>query len=154
MICEPDLIIADEPTTALDVTIEAQILQLMRRLQQERGTSILLITHDLGVVAEICDLVYVMYAGKIVEAADVCGLFHEPRHPYTRGLLGSLPSRNAEKRLQSIPGTVPMLTEMPQGCRFAPRCPDAEESCRQSPPSLERVCEGHWVRCRMFRKEV
>ena len=154
MICEPDLIIADEPTTALDVTIEAQILQLMRRLQQERGTSILLITHDLGVVAEICDLVYVMYAGKIVEAADVCGLFHEPRHPYTRGLLGSLPSRNAEKRLQRIPGTVPMLTEMPQGCRFAPRCPDAEESCRQLPPSLERVCEGHWVRCRMFRKEV
>lgn len=154
MICRPDLLIADEPTTALDVTIEAQILQLMRRLQQEAGTSVLLITHDLGVVAEICDWVYVMYAGKIVEAADVYELFHNPKHPYTRGLLGSLPSRNTEKRLQSIPGTVPMLAEMPQGCRFAPRCQYAEESCRQAFPLAAQVHEGHRVSCWMFQKEA
>ncbi|MBU5626491.1 ABC transporter ATP-binding protein [Oscillibacter sp. MSJ-2] len=153
MICRPDLLIADEPTTALDVTIEAQILQLMRRLQQEAGTSILLITHDLGVVAEICDMVYVMYAGKIVETADVYELFHNPKHPYTRGLLGSLPSRNTEKRLQSIPGTVPMLAEMPQGCRFAPRCQHAADKCRQALPSAAQVHEGHRVSCWMFQKE-
>jgi len=147
MICKPDLLIADEPTTALDVTIEAQILQLMRRLQQEAGTSVLLITHDLGVVAEICDLVYVMYAGKIVEAANVYELFHDPRHPYTIGLLSSLPSRNKEKRLQSIPGTVPMLTEMPAGCRFAPRCRWASETCGQELPPMAEVKPGHFVRC-------
>lgn len=153
MICKPDLLIADEPTTALDVTIEAQILQLMRRLQQEAGTSVLLITHDLGVVAEICDLVYVMYAGKIVETADVWELFRNPKHPYTCGLLGSLPSRNSERRLQSIPGTVPMLAEMPQGCRFAPRCQYAEDACRQAPPPLTEVREGHHARCLMCQKE-
>ena len=143
MICKPDLLIADEPTTALDVTIEAQILQLMRRLQRESGSSVLLITHDLGVVAEICDLVYVMYAGKIVETADVYELFHKPSHPYTRGLLGSLPSRNDGKRLQSIPGTVPMLSEMPEGCRFAPRCKYATDECRQMLPDMIEIRPGH-----------
>lgn len=153
MICKPDLLIADEPTTALDVTIEAQILQLMRRLQRESGSSVLLITHDLGVVAEICDLVYVMYAGKIVETADVYELFHKPSHPYTRGLLGSLPSRNDGKRLQSIPGTVPMLSEMPEGCRFAPRCKYATDECRQMLPDMLEIRPGHQVRCRLCRKE-
>lgn len=147
MICEPDLLIADEPTTALDVTIEAQILQLMRRLQRESGSSVLLITHDLGVVAEICDLVYVMYAGKIVETADVRELFHYPQHPYTIGLLNSLPSRNKEKHLQSIPGTVPILSEMPAGCRFAPRCPKACTACEQQEPPMSEIAEGHYVRC-------
>lgn len=153
MICKPDLLIADEPTTALDVTIEAQILQLMRRLQREAGTSVLLITHDLGVVAEICDMVYVMYAGKIVETADVYELFHNPRHPYTRGLLNSLPSRNSEKRLQSIPGTVPVLAEMPKGCRFAARCPNAAEECRRTQPSMTEVCKGHYARCLGLQEE-
>ena len=153
MICKPDLLIADEPTTALDVTIEAQILQLMRRLQQESGTSVLLITHDLGVVAEICDLVYVMYAGKIVERADVYELFHHPTHPYTRGLLNSLPSRNESSRLQSIPGTVPMLSEMPEGCRFAPRCQYATDACRQVLPDMCEICPGHQVRCIQCQKE-
>lgn len=153
MICKPDLLIADEPTTSLDVTIEAQILQLMRRLQRESGSSVLLITHDLGVVAEICDLVYVMYAGKIVETADVYELFHKPSHPYTRGLLGSLPSRNDGKRLQSILGTVPMLSEMPEGCRFAPRCKYAADECRQMLPDMIEIRPGHQVRCRLCRKE-
>ena len=153
MICKPDLLIADEPTTALDVTIEAQILQLMRRLQREVGTSVLLITHDLGVVAEICDLVYVMYAGKIVESADVYELFHNPVHPYTIGLLNSLPSRNKDKRLQSIPGTVPLLTEMPSGCRFAPRCQFANQECREKLPSMQLVGEGHYARCWMPHTE-
>lgn len=147
MICHPDLLIADEPTTALDVTIEAQILHLMRCLQQDEGTSVLLITHDLGVVAEVCDLVYVMYAGKIVEYANVYELFHDPRHPYTIGLLRSLPSRNKEKRLQSIPGTVPMLTEMPVGCRFAPRCQWATNACGRELPPMVEVTPGHFARC-------
>ena len=153
MICRPDLLIADEPTTALDVTIEAQILQLMRKLQQEYNTSVLIITHDLGVVAEICDFVYVMYAGKIVEFADVYELFHNPQHPYTIGLLGSLPSRNIGKRLQSIPGTVPMLTEMPEGCRFAPRCKYATAACEQGAPAMREVKKGHFARCWMPQKE-
>lgn len=153
MICQPDVLIADEPTTALDVTIEAQILHLMRRLQQEEGTSVLLITHDLGVVAETCDLVYVMYAGKIVEAADVYELFHNPQHPYTLGLLGSLPSRNSERRLQSIPGTVPMLNEMPAGCRFAPRCPRATQKCAEQLPPMAPCGPGHYARCWLCAKE-
>lgn len=114
----------------------------------------LLITHDLGVVAEVCDLVYVMYAGKIVEAADVYELFRNPTHPYTRGLLGSLPSRNIGKRLQSIPGTVPMLAEMPQGCRFAPRCPHAAQACIEQVPAMTEVSQGHLVRCPLIPKEV
>ncbi len=154
MICRPDLLIADEPTTALDVTIEAQILKKMKTLQKEEGTSVLLITHDLGVVAEVCDLVYVMYAGKIVEAADVRELFHHPRHPYTEGLLNSLPSRNRGRRLRSIPGVVPILTEMPEGCRFAPRCPYATDACRQKQPEMRQVGDSHQVRCVLDRELI
>ena len=151
MICRPDLLIADEPTTALDVTIEAQILKQMKTLQKEEGTSVLLITHDLGVVAEVCDLVYVMYAGKIVEAAGVGELFHHPRHPYTEGLLNSLPSGTRGRRLRSIPGVVPILTEMPEGCRFAPRCPYATDACRQKQPQMRLVGDNHQVRCVLDR---
>ena len=130
MVCNPDLLIADEPTTALDVTIEAQILHLMRQLQAKKGTSILMITHNLGVVAELCDKVYVMYAGKVIETADVYELFRNPMHPYSRGLLGALPKLDSNQRLDSIEGMVPSLKDMPKGCRFAPRCPRASERCR------------------------
>lgn len=147
MICRPDVLIADEPTTALDVTIEAQILRHMKKLQQEEGTSVLLITHDLGVVAEVCDLVYVMYAGKIVEKAGVRELFHAPSHPYTEGLLNSLPSRNTGRTLKSIPGMVPTLDQMPEGCRFAPRCAYADERCRAVQPELKEIRPGHFCRC-------
>ncbi len=150
MSCYPDLLIADEPTTALDVTIQAQILDLMRELNRKNGMSILLITHDLGVVAETCSRVIVMYAGRIVEQADVQTLFQNPRHPYTRGLLACLPriGRRVES-LPSIPGTVPSLNEMPEGCKFAPRCRLATDLCREKEPELRDVegCEGCQVRC-------
>ena len=137
MVCSPDLLIADEPTTALDVTIEAQILRLMKQLQEDQGTSILMITHNLGVVAEICDSVYVMYAGEVVEYADVFALFREPMHPYTNGLLKSLPRmRQRQDRLYTIKGMVPNLNSMPKGCRFAPRCECATERCRSEAPGL------------------
>ena len=148
MILKPDLLIADEPTTALDVSIEAQILRLMRALQKESGTSILLITHNLGVVAEMCDTVYVMYAGEVVESADVRALFDACAHPYTRGLMASLPRMTPKgKRLYNIPGTVPNLRAMPAGCRFAPRCQFATERCRNEKPPLVPVGEGHLCRC-------
>lgn len=153
MVCRPDVLIADEPTTALDVTIEAQILKLMKRLQREEGAAVLLITHDLGVVAEVCDLVYVMYGGKIVESAPVRELFHNPAHPYTRGLLGSLPSRNKGRQLKSIPGMVPTLNQMPQGCRFAPRCEFAQACCRSKAPEMARVGDGHYAACWINGKE-
>ena len=148
MILEPDLLIADEPTTALDVSIEAQILRLMRALQQESGTSILLITHNLGVVAEMCDTVYVMYAGEVVESAEVRALFSGCAHPYTRGLMASLPRMTPKgRRLYNIPGTVPSLRAMPEGCRFAPRCEFATERCRGEKPPLSPVGDGHFCRC-------
>ena len=153
MICRPDVLIADEPTTALDVTIEAQILRLMKRLQREENTAVLLITHDLGVVAEVCDLVYVMYGGKIVESAPVRELFHNPVHPYTLGLLGSLPSRNQGRRLKSIPGTVPTLNQMPEGCRFAPRCESVRACCKANAPEMMRVGENHYTACWANGKE-
>ncbi|PWK16416.1 ABC transporter ATP-binding protein [Tumebacillus permanentifrigoris] len=148
LVCEPQLLIADEPTTALDVTIQAQILDLMDRLKRETGTSILLITHDLGVVAEMCDRVLVMYAGQVVEEASAEALFAEPKHPYTVGLLNSIPhaDRKAD-RLPSIAGSVPSLTEMPNGCRFAPRCPVAIAKCHQQNPALVQVTEQHKARC-------
>lgn len=137
MLCEPKLLIADEPTTALDVTIQAQILQLMRGIKQEKRMSILLITHDLGVVAEMCDRVVVMYAGQVVENADVRTIFNSPKHPYTRGLLASMPNSNERKgELKSIPGSVPRPDELLQGCTFAPRCPQAVEKCWQERPPL------------------
>lgn len=149
MVCNPDLLIADEPTTALDVTIEAQILHLMRQLQKDKGTSVMMITHNLGVVAEICDQVYVMYAGKVVESAEVHELFQNPKHPYTQGLLGALPKMDSRQRLNSIDGMVPTLKDMPTGCRFAPRCPMATQKCREEQPALVDVTAGHQVRCFM-----
>ena len=154
MACSPDLLIADEPTTALDVTIEAQILHLMRKLQRDHGTSILMITHNLGVVAEICDYVYVMYAGKVVEAQEVHALFKNPLHPYTQGLIRSLPRMQAgQDRLYNIRGMVPDLLRLPKGCRFAPRCPHATEACREEKPLLKDVGGGHLVAC-FHPKEV
>jgi oligopeptide/dipeptide ABC transporter ATP-binding protein len=137
--CHPKLLIADEPTTALDVTIQAQILDLMRRLQQELGTAIILITHDLGVIADLVDTVVVMYAGKVVERAPVKRLFAAPRHPYTQGLLRSVPSlETREHRMRTIEGTVPSAFAMPQGCRFHPRCTMARDVCRTEEPPLVR----------------
>jgi len=145
--CNPSVLIADEPTTALDVTIQAQILRLMRQLKQEMGMAILLITHDLGVVAEMAQRVVVMYAGKIVEEAPVAFLFRRPWHPYTAGLLASIPQLDVErKRLHVIKGTVPNLADMPEGCRFNPRCPYADDQCRAYEPELQER-DGRKVRC-------
>ncbi|TCS83075.1 ABC transporter ATP-binding protein [Tepidibacillus fermentans] len=148
MSCTPSILIADEPTTALDVTIQAQILDLMRKLKQDYHTSILLITHDLGVVAEMCDRVIVMYAGKVVEEADVRTIFYEPKHPYTKGLIRSTPQlKGSKQRLYSIPGNVPSIKEMPSGCSFAPRCEYATELCHQKAPELITVGQNHKSRC-------
>ncbi|MGN8227733.1 ABC transporter ATP-binding protein [Paenibacillus polymyxa] len=148
MVCNPKLLIADEPTTALDVTIQAQILDLMRELQKSEGTSILMITHDLGVVAEMCDRVVIMYAGQVVEETDVKTLFKDPKHPYTQSLLASLPQLNSDQeRLASIPGQVPNPLDMPKGCRFALRCQFAKEICRAEAPELTEVEPGHKSRC-------
>jgi oligopeptide/dipeptide ABC transporter ATP-binding protein len=138
--CEPKLLIADEPTTALDVTIQAQILELMRVLREETGTAIILITHDLGVIAELADDVAVMYAGRIVEQAGVERIFAEPQHPYTIGLLGSIPRLHVEQaRLASIEGQVPGQHSTPAGCRFEPRCPFAAERCRAEDQELKQI---------------
>jgi oligopeptide/dipeptide ABC transporter ATP-binding protein len=148
--CHPKLMIADEPTTALDVTIQAQILDLISRLKERVGSSILLITHNLGVVAEVAQYVGVMYAGYIVEYADVVTLFKEPRHPYTVGLFQSIPKkRGARKRerLQAIPGLVPDLLELPKGCKFQDRCSHVSERCKEEAPSLLTLDGGHRVRC-------
>ena len=148
MVLQPDLLIADEPTTALDVSIEAQILRLMRDLQKDSGMSILMITHNLGVVAEICDWVYVMYAGEVVEKADVFTLFRACAHPYTRGLMASLPRMTPKgQRLYNIMGTVPNLRAMPVGCRFSPRCEFATERCRSEKPPLTDLGDRHLCRC-------
>ncbi|WP_127530342.1 ABC transporter ATP-binding protein [Paenibacillus kobensis] len=145
----PKLLIADEPTTALDVTIQAQILRLMKRMQEDRGMAILLVTHDLGVVAEMADQVVVMYAGQVVEEADVFTLFRDPRHPYTQGLIQAVPSIDGDgrRRAKPIPGAVPSPREMPEGCRFHPRCPYAVDRCRLENPNLQRIGEHHLVRC-------
>ncbi len=146
--CNPKLLIADEPTTALDVTVQAQILELMMALKDELGTSVMLITHDLGVIAETADKVVVMYAGKVVEEAGVKELFREPAHPYTVGLLGSIPKLNEDtRRLQSIDGVVPSPFSMPKGCRFSPRCRCAMDICRQQEPGFADIADGHRVSC-------
>ena len=146
--CNPQLLIADEPTTALDVTIQAQILELMRALRSELGTAIILITHDLGVIAELADDVIVMYAGKVVERCPVSSLFTEPHHPYTIGLLGSIPRLDlAQQRLSAIEGTVPDAAAMPAGCRFHARCPFAVNKCREEVPPLLPIEENHFVAC-------
>jgi oligopeptide/dipeptide ABC transporter ATP-binding protein len=150
--CNPKVLIADEPTTALDVTIEAQILDLMRHLQQELGTAIIMITHDLGVIAEMARKVVVMYAGKVVEQAPVEQIFADANHPYTQGLLQSLPrvdkdASGAKKRLQEIPGIVPSLLNLPQGCKFASRCPKVMTICEEQEPPLEQVAPNHYSAC-------
>jgi peptide/nickel transport system ATP-binding protein len=146
--CEPTLLIADEPTTALDVTIQAQILDLLQDLQRRLGMAVLIITHDLGVIAEIADEVVVMYAGKIVESAPVDALFADPQHPYTIGLLGSIPRIEIDRaRLSTIEGTVPSPNNQPKGCRFAPRCPFADPRCHLEPPPLRDIGPEHKVAC-------
>lgn len=152
--CSPDLLIADEPTTALDVTIQAQILDLMNELKDKLETSIILITHDLGVVAEMCDRVMVMYAGRVVEEANVFELFENPKHPYTQDLLGATPELGmAEKELVTIPGSVPNLIHLPSGCKFAPRCREVMDICTiREPHLLEDEEPGHTVRCWLYEE--
>ena len=146
--CNPALLIADEPTTALDVTVQAQILELMLDLQKKINMSILMITHNLGVIAEVANRVIVMYCGKIVESAEVRSIFHNPLHPYTRQLLASVPHLGLEQtRLQEIPGSVPSLYNLPPGCDFHPRCAEAVEECKLRQPDLEEIEKGHWVAC-------
>ncbi len=155
--CKPAVILADEPTTALDVTIQAQILELMVELQQSTGTSIILITHNLGAVAEYARHVVVMYSGKIVEEAPVVPLFESPLHPYTTGLLNSIPqlgckSVGGKKRLEEIPGMVPNLDDLPEGCYFHPRCRRGREICRKEEPELLEIHPGHQVACWAVRE--
>ncbi len=148
--CGPELLIADEPTTALDVTIQAQILELINRLQKELGMAVILITHDLGVVAETCDNVAVMYAGKIIEYGSVRDIFHRPKHHYTKGLLNSVPHFDSGKRLtrlETIPGIVPNLSDIPPGCRFQDRCTAVQNDCKDTEPELHEILPGHTVAC-------
>ena len=149
--CRPELLVADEPTTALDVTIQAQVLDLMRELQKEYGTAIMFITHDLGVIREMCDRVVIMYCGEIVETAKVEELFANPSHPYTNGLLNTLPQSGVKDRLPTIPGMVPPAGKFPSGCVFEPRCEYACERCKACKPDLYDIGNGHSVRC--FRYE-
>ncbi|MCR8642736.1 ABC transporter ATP-binding protein [Paenibacillus sp. N1-5-1-14] len=154
MSCDPELLIADEPTTALDVTIQAQILDLMKQLNRDSGTAIMMITHDLGVVSEICDRIVVMYAGKVVEEGDKRSILKNPQHPYTKGLIQSVPDMSSkQERLYSIPGTVPSPRALPQGCRFAPRCEYVMEKCHQEMPSLMAIDADHRSRCWLHMPE-
>jgi len=155
--CEPELLIADEPTTALDVTIQAQILDLMRNLQKKLGTSIILITHDMGIVAEMASRLSVMYAGRVVEHTDITTIFRNPLHPYTHGLLASIPVMGVVKpRLDTIPGSVPNLINLPPGCKFAPRCLARMEHnlhiCTEQEPDLIDIEPGHKVRCWLYQE--
>jgi oligopeptide/dipeptide ABC transporter ATP-binding protein len=148
--CAPSLLIADEPTTALDVTIQAQILALIRRLAAELGMAVLLVSHDLGIISQMCHRVIVMYAGKIVEDAPMATIFHAPQHPYTRGLMACLPRLDAiADRLGSIAGVMPGLRDLPSGCRFHPRCPIAEPRCAVEEPPLRTIADGHHVACHL-----
>jgi len=148
--CKPSLLIADEPTTALDVTCQAQIITLIQDLQRKQRTSVILITHDMGLVAEIADRVVVMYAGSLMESTDVWTLFKYPAHPYTRALLKSIPylgRKEGRRRLNEIPGAIPSLLDLPTGCKFHPRCERAEHGCHKEEPPLRNLQDGHWVRC-------
>ena len=151
--CNPALLIADEPTTALDVTIQAQVLELMKELREKFNTSTLMITHDLGVVAELCDRVAVIYAGSVVESGSVEDIYNDPRHPYTIGLFDSIPSLDEEKELKAIAGMPPDPTNLPSGCPFHPRCPFAKDICSQKVPSVSEVSDGHEVSCFLFTEE-
>jgi len=148
--CEPSLLIADEPTTALDVTIQAQILNLMEGLKEKLKTSILLITHNLGIVAKICDRVAIMYAGEFVEEASVEEIFENPKHPYSKGLLGSIPKLNQKEKLEVIKGSVCSLIDPPQGCRFYPRCSSFTEICQKEKPARVKIEEDHFVFCHLY----
>ena len=150
--CEPEILIADEPTTALDVTIQAQILDLIKNLQKETGMAVMFITHDLGVIAEICEDVVVMYAGKVAETASAIALFRDPKHPYTRGLLDSIPRLEIQRktRLNIIQGMVPSLYQLPSGCRFRNRCPEAMDICGTEPPQPRRVGDDHFAACYLY----
>ena len=146
--CNPKLLIADEPTTALDVTIQAQVLELMRKLKEEFNTAMILITHDLGIVAETCDKVAVMYAGEIIETASLEDLFKNPKHPYTKGLFGSIPSLDEDvNRLEPIRGLMPDPTDLPTGCKFHPRCPYAQDICSKKEPKTTNINGSHKVKC-------
>jgi len=152
--CNPLLLIADEPTTALDVTIQAQILELMERFKKELEMALFLITHNLGVIAEVSDRVVLVYAGKTVEYADVISIFKHPRHPYMRGLLESAPRLDdVGEKLKVIKGVVPTALNLPEGCRFHPRCEKVMEVCRVKPPRILEVEENHWVRCWLYDSE-
>ena len=155
--CSPELLLADEPTTALDVTIQAQVLDMMNDLKQKLGTSVLMITHDLGIIAEMCDRVAVIYAGEIVELGNLEDIFHNTAHPYTQGLFDSLPnSAGDSKRLKPINGLMPDPADLPIGCSFADRCPYATDECTKTNPELKEITPGHLVRCfhhSCFRKE-
>jgi peptide/nickel transport system ATP-binding protein len=154
MSCRPNLLIADEPTTALDVTIQAQILDVMKQLQAEEHMSMLLITHDLGVVAEMCNRVVVMYAGRVVEEASVYDLFDDPKHPYTKGLIGSVPKLGQMRsRLDSVPGNVPNPNQMPKGCKFAPRCKEVMPVCWEEEPTITATGSERFCRCWLYREE-
>lgn len=153
MVCNPGLLIADEPTTALDVTIEAQILHLMRKLQEEKGTSVMMITHNLGVVAQFCTRLYVMYAGKVMESGTVKEIFKHVCHPYTEGLMRSVPDMESKERLYNIRGMVPSMLHLPRGCRFCPRCPYSAARCFEEEPDMYEAAPGHFVRCFLFEPE-
>lgn len=155
LICKPELLIADEPTTALDVTVQAQILDLLQRLQQELGMAIVLITHDMGVAAEMADRIAVMYAGKIVEEGSVEEIFDHPSHPYTIGLLQSIPGLEGARgeELYTIPGTIPGINNLPSGCRFNPRCSKVEDKCRQHEPALGEIRSNHQVACWLYHSD-
>lgn len=148
LVCEPELLIADEPTTALDVTIQAQILELMKDLQTKYDTSLLMITHNLGIISELCKDVAVMYAGAIIEYGSVKNVFASPKHPYTKGLLGAIPTlSDTKERLTAIPGTIADPYHLPEGCSFCPRCPFATEQCHKQSPKLQELEDGHFVAC-------
>lgn len=150
MACNPGLLIADEPTTALDVTIEAQILHLMKQLQEEKGTSVMMITHNLGVVAQFCTRLYVMYAGKVMESGTVKEIFRKVCHPYTEGLMRSVPDMESKERLYNIRGMVPNMLHLPKGCRFCPRCEYSMPRCFEEEPELYQVSEEHFARCFLY----
>jgi oligopeptide/dipeptide ABC transporter ATP-binding protein len=153
LVCGPDLLIADEPTTALDVTVQGQVLAILTSLSRESRISVLMITHDMGVVAQVCDRVAVMYAGRVVEISDVGELFSSPLHPYTRGLIASIPDMTGKKALSSIPGNVPTLIDPPAGCRFHPRCREIIKPCSHLRPTLFQAGEHHQVACHVIAEK-
>jgi oligopeptide transport system ATP-binding protein len=150
--CEPTLLFADEPTTNLDVTVQAQVLELMKKLQHDLGMSMVMITHDMGIIADMTERVTIMYAGRVMEAADTKTVFHEPKHPYTEALLAAVPRVDQRKILEVIPGNIPNLIEPPPGCVFHPRCKYAKQVCIDSVPPLEEVGENHWATCHRWKE--